>query len=40
MAGRCIIKKIWHEASILDYVLNLIPAEEFPNKTHGEILNI
>ena len=38
MAGRCIIKKIWHEASILDYVLNLIPAEEFPNKIHGEIL--
>lgn len=37
-AGRCIIKKIWHEASILDYVLNLIPADEFPNKLHGEIL--
>lgn len=38
-AGRCIIKKIWHEASILDYVLNLIPADEFPNKLHGEILH-
>ena len=37
-AGRCIIKKIWHETSILDYVLNLIPAEEFPNALHKEIL--
>lgn len=37
-AGRCIIKKIWYESSVLDYVLNLIPAKEFPNKLHCEIL--
>lgn len=38
-AGRCIIKKVWHEASILEYVLNLIPADEFPNKLHSEIFH-
>lgn len=38
-AGRCIIKKIWFEQSILDYVLNLIPINEFPNKLHCEILH-
>lgn len=37
MAGRCLIKKAWYEQGVLDYVLSVIPAEEFPNNLHREI---
>lgn len=37
-AGRCMIRKAWYEEGVLDYLLNLIPAEEFPNNLHREIL--
>ncbi len=38
-AGRCIIKKAWYEKGVLDYVSNIIPLAEFPNKLHSEILS-
>lgn len=37
-AGRCLIKKSWYENGVLDYVLSVVPAQEFPNKQHCEIL--
>lgn len=37
-AGRCLIKKAWYENGVLDYVLSVVPAQEFPNKLHCEIL--
>ena len=37
-AGRWLIKKAWYEYGVLDYILNLIPAESFPDKLHAEIL--
>lgn len=39
LAGRYLIKKSWYEQGVLDYVLSVIPAEEFPNKLHCEILS-
>lgn len=38
-AGRWLIKKAWREYGLLDYILNLIPAEAFPNKLHAEIFS-
>ena len=37
-AGRWLIKKAWSEQGVLDYILSFIPAVEFPNKLHSEIL--
>ena len=39
LAGRYLIKKSWYEQGVLDYVLSVIPATEFPNKLHSEILS-
>lgn len=38
-AGRCLIKKSWYENGVLDYVLSVVPVEEFPNKLHCEIFS-
>lgn len=37
-ASRIVIKYIWEDPQILDYINTLIPSEEFPYKEHVEIL--